>query len=109
MRRPAGIRPGRPPPTASRHPATRRRTPPHAAWPGGARIAFTSNRGGNYDVYVIGVDGGTPRQLTFYNDVGDVPPRGGVDNQVMDWSPDGKYVVFNAHTGPAAVTTPSAP
>ncbi len=72
---------------------------PHFS-PDGKSIAFTGEYGGTKQVYVISVDGGTPRQLTFYNDVGDIPPRGGVDNQVMGWTPDSKKVLFAAHRTP---------
>jgi tricorn protease len=65
--------------------------------PDGRFVAFTGQYTGSRQVYVIPVTGGTPKQLTFYNDVGELPPRGGVDNQVMGWTPDGKHVVFNAH------------
>src|SRR5260370_16708734 len=34
--------------------------------PDGNWIAFSSNREGNYDVYVIPATGGKPRQLTFH-------------------------------------------
>ncbi|HEY0789119.1 MAG TPA: PDZ domain-containing protein, partial [Thermoanaerobaculia bacterium] len=40
------------------------------------------------------------RQLTFYNDVGPLPPRGGVDNRVVDWTPDGKNILFLPHRLP---------
>src|ERR1051326_3233155 len=33
--------------------------------PDGQWIAFSSNREGNYDVYVVPATGGEPRQLTF--------------------------------------------
>ena len=69
--------------------------------PDGQSIAFTGQYDGRRQVYVIPVAGGTPRQLTFYNDVSSpMPPRGGVDNQVLDWSPDGSEVLFNAHRLP---------
>src|SRR6185369_16504335 len=68
--------------------------------PDGRWIAFTGQYAGTREVYVISVDGGEPRQLTFYNDVGQLPPRGGIDNQVLDWTPDGKQVLFNAHRLP---------
>ena len=64
------------------------------------RIAFTGQYTGTRQVYVIPVDGGAPRQLTFHNDVGAIPPRGGFDNQVLGWTPDGKQVLFNAHRTP---------
>ena len=63
-------------------------------------IAFTGQYTGTRQVYVIPVNGGTPRQLTFHNDIGNIPPRGGYDNQVMGWTPDGKQVLFNAHRTP---------
>jgi tricorn protease len=68
--------------------------------PDGKWIAFTGEYGGNHQVYVISVDGGTPRQLTFHNDIGEMPPRGGVDNQVLGWTPDGKRILFGAHRTP---------
>jgi tricorn protease len=64
------------------------------------RVAFTGQYTGTRQVYVIPVDGGSPRQLTFHNDVGNIPPRGGFDNQVLGWTPDGKEVLFNAHRTP---------
>ena len=33
----------------------------------GRRIAFASDRNGNYDVYVVGVGGGEPTRLTFHS------------------------------------------
>jgi len=63
-------------------------------------VAFTGQYTGARQVYVISVDGGTPRQLTFHNDIGVIPPRGGYGNQVMGWTPDGKQVLFNAHRTP---------
>jgi tricorn protease len=65
--------------------------------PDGKWIAFSGEYSGTRQVFVIGVDGGVPRQLTFYNDVGPLPPRGGVDYRVLDWTPDGKNVLFLAH------------
>src|SRR5690349_8139344 len=54
--------------------------------PDGQWIAFSSNREGNYDVYVIAATGGKPRQLTFHS---------AVDN-VVGWTPDGKRIVFSS-------------
>jgi tricorn protease len=69
--------------------------------PDGKTIAFTGEYSGTKQVFVMPADGSAaPRQLTFYNDVGTIPPRGGVDNRVLGWSPDGKYVVFNPHRQP---------
>ncbi len=68
--------------------------------PDGRWIAFMGEYNGTRQAYVISVDGGAPRQLTFYNDVGALPPRGGFDDEVIDWTPDGKGVVFVAHRMP---------
>src|SRR5690242_9942658 len=54
--------------------------------PDGSQIAFSSNRDGNYDVFVIPAAGGKPRQLTFHT----------ADDNVVGWSPDGKRVVFSS-------------
>ncbi len=68
--------------------------------PDGSRIAFSAEYTGNRQVYVMDVDGGNPRQLTWYNDVGPMPPRGGTDYRVLDWTPDGKHVVVRANRLP---------
>lgn len=68
--------------------------------PDGRWIAYTGQSTGSRQVFVISVEGGTPKQLTFRNDVGPIPPRGGYDNQVIDWTPDGKQVAFLAHRVP---------
>jgi tricorn protease len=68
--------------------------------PDGRWIAFVGEYSGNKQVHVISVDGGQPRQLTYYNDVGTIPPRGGVDNRVTDWTPDGRYILFLPHRLP---------
>ena len=68
--------------------------------PDGRWIAFTGDYSGSRQVFVVSADGGTPRQLTYYNDVGALPPRGGIDNRVLDWTPDGKQILFNPHRLP---------
>jgi tricorn protease len=68
--------------------------------PDGRWIAFTGDYSGSRQVFVISVDGGAPRQLTFYNDVGPLPPRGGIDNRILDWTPDGKNILFLPHRVP---------
>ncbi|MDT7808722.1 MAG: tricorn protease [Acidobacteriota bacterium] len=65
--------------------------------PDGRWIAFTGQYAGTRQVFVIPVEGGEPRQLTFYNEVGALPPRGGYDNRVLGWTPDGRNVVFRAN------------
>jgi tricorn protease len=65
--------------------------------PDGRWLAFSGEYDGTRQIFVIPVDGGQPRQLTFHNDVGPLPPRGGWDNRVLGWTPDGKHVLFRAN------------
>ncbi len=57
--------------------------------PDGNSIAFSSNRAGNYDVYVMPATGGNPRQLTFHSE----------DDMVAGWTPDGKKIIFVSDRG----------
>src|SRR5579884_1382799 len=57
--------------------------------PDGAWIAFSSNRAGNYDVYVMPAEGGKPRQLTFHS----------ADDVVAGWTPDSRNIVFYSTRG----------
>jgi tricorn protease len=61
--------------------------------PDGQWIAFNAEYTGTRQVYVMPAWGGAPRQLTFYNDVGPMPPRGGWDDWVQGWTPEGKILV----------------
>ncbi len=64
--------------------------------PDGSQIAFSAEYSGSRQVWVMSAEGGQPRQLTFYTDVGTLPPRGGTDAWVLGWSPDGKILArFN--------------
>src|SRR5579872_4762657 len=60
--------------------------------PDGNWIAFSSNREGNYDVYVIPAHGGKPKQLTFNS----------ADDNVVGWSTDSKKVLFSSLRGQGA-------
>lgn len=64
--------------------------------PDGRWIAFTGQYDGDEQVYVIPAEGGVPRQLTFYPARGPLKPRGGYDNQVMGWTPDGTSILFRS-------------
>ncbi len=48
--------------------------------PDGTQIAFTGGYDGNADLFVVGIDGGEPKRLTYT----------GSPEIMMDWTPDGK-------------------
>jgi dipeptidyl aminopeptidase/acylaminoacyl peptidase len=54
--------------------------------PDRTRIAFSSNRGGSYDLYLMDADGGNPRRLT--TDPG--------NEGEPAWTPDGTRIVYTA-------------
>ena len=68
--------------------------------PDGSQIAFSAEYNGTRQVYVIPSSGGEPRQLTWYSDVGAMPPRGGTDYRVLDWTPDGSNIVVRMNRLP---------
>ena len=52
--------------------------------PDGSMVAFTANYHGNSDVYLIDINGGIPKRLTFHGQL----------DRVLGWTPDGKSVLF---------------
>ena len=58
----------------------------HGWSPDGRTLAFCGQRGGNFDLYAIGVDGGAEKRLTTSPGYDDGP----------DYSPDGKWIYFNS-------------
>lgn len=68
--------------------------------PDGKQIAFSGMYSGNRQIYVMPSGGGVPEQLTFYPDVGVMPPRGGWDNIPIDWTPDGTKILFRSNRTP---------
>jgi len=71
--------------------------------PDGSRIAFSAEYNGTRQVFVMPATGGEPEQLTWYNDVGVMPPRGGFDYRVLDWTPDGTGILVRANRLPWGV------
>ena len=69
-------------------------------FPDGRLGAFSGEYSGSRQVYVMPVEGGVPRQLTWYNDVGVMPPRGGWDHVVLGWTPDSRSILFRANRTP---------
>jgi|GEM_PF-984403 len=52
--------------------------------PDGKHVAFASKRNGGYDLFIVPIDGGMPKQITFHSAFA-VPSA---------WSPDGKKLLF---------------
>jgi tricorn protease len=68
--------------------------------PDGKLIAFSGEYSGSRQIFVMPSTGGVPRQLTWYNSVGVMPPRGGWDHVVLDWTPDSKQILIRANRTP---------
>ncbi|QQE11219.1 PD40 domain-containing protein [Planctomycetota bacterium] len=60
--------------------------------PDGKLIAFSSNRGGNWDIYLMDSSGGPARQLTNTSDRDEIHPS---------FSPDGSQMVYCTYGGPS--------
>ncbi len=60
--------------------------------PDGKSIAFSSNRYGGYDVFIVPADGGAPRRLTFHSG----------NDDVVGWTRDGQNVIFRSTRGDGA-------
>lgn len=54
--------------------------------PDGNKIAFASDRYGNFDIYIVSAKGGSPQRLTFHS--GNETPS--------SFTPDGKEILFSA-------------
>jgi tricorn protease len=60
--------------------------------PDGRFLAFSSNRNGNNDVFIVAAAGGTPRRLTFHSG----------NDDVVGWTRDSANVIFRAARGDGA-------
>ncbi|HZR64888.1 MAG TPA: winged helix-turn-helix domain-containing protein [Terriglobales bacterium] len=61
-----------------------------ATWsPDGRFLAYSSDKGGKFDIWVQQVSGGDPVEIT----------RGPGENWQADWSPDGKYIAYRSEAG----------
>lgn len=65
-------------------------TPGFEQWhrwsPDGSRVAFETDRDGNFEIYLVDADGANLRRLTNH------PP--GSRSYTLSWSPDGKQIVY---------------
>ncbi|MBI5852857.1 MAG: PD40 domain-containing protein [Planctomycetes bacterium] len=68
--------------------------------PDGSLVAFSGEYSGSRQVWVVPSAGGAPKQLTWYPDVGRLPPRGGYDNLPYDWTADGRFVMVASNRTP---------
>jgi tricorn protease len=57
--------------------------------PDGRWIAFSSDRNGNLDVFIIASEGGAAKQLTTHS----------ADDTILGWSPDSRSVLFSSQRG----------
>jgi len=65
-----------------------------ATWsPDGRYIAYASDRGGKFDIWVQQISGGDPIQIT----------KGPGQNWMPDWSPDGKYIAYRSEEGDGGI------
>ncbi len=63
--------------------------------PDGKWLAFTGQYDGTFNVYVMSAEGGQPRQLTYYQGAAQpLNDRMGIHNEVLNWTPDSKRIVF---------------
>ncbi|MFA5849223.1 MAG: PDZ domain-containing protein [Bacteroidales bacterium] len=68
--------------------------------PDGKTIAFSGQYDGNTEIYIVSAEGGEPRRLTFTATLGrdDIGDRMGPNNIVMDWTPDGKNILYRTRS-----------
>ena len=65
-----------------------------ATWsPDGRYVAYSSDRGGKFDIWMQQVSGGDPIQIT----------KGPGHHWQPDWSPDGKYIAYRSEEGDGGI------
>jgi Tol biopolymer transport system component/DNA-binding winged helix-turn-helix (wHTH) protein len=65
-----------------------------AAWsPDGRYIAYASDRGGKFDIWMQQISGGDPIQIT----------KGPGHHWQPNWSPDGKYIAYRSEEGDGGI------
>ncbi|MDR0926525.1 MAG: PDZ domain-containing protein [Ignavibacteria bacterium] len=65
--------------------------------PDGKTIAFVAQYDGNPEIYTISATGGSPKRVTYAMDQSkDVADRQGPNNIIMQWTGDGKQILYRA-------------
>ena len=67
--------------------------------PDGQQIAFTSDRDGNFEIYVMNADGSGQTRRRTSNGASDDDPS---------WSPDGQQIAYQADDGAGATAASSS-
>ena len=62
--------------------------------PDGSQIAFIGDYDGNPEIYIMPGNGGEPVRLTYSMDIPGVPERMGPDKVIMQWTADGKNILY---------------
>jgi tricorn protease len=64
--------------------------------PDGKKIAFMGEYDGDQNVFVIDAVGGEPKRLTYHPAIRSTSERMGPESIVMDWTPDGKRILYRS-------------
>jgi tricorn protease len=64
--------------------------------PDGKTIAFTGEYSGSDQIFVVPAEGGMPVQRTFNMDVEGLPERMGPNKIILEWTKDGKDIVYRS-------------
>ncbi|MBC8372695.1 MAG: PD40 domain-containing protein [Phycisphaerae bacterium] len=62
------------------------------ASPDGKKVAFVSNRSGNYRIWVSNLDGSHAKEISLSSTEYDKAARAPIEQKVPAWSPDGKWI-----------------
>lgn len=64
--------------------------------PDGKTIAFIANYDGNPEIYTMPTIGGQPKRITYSMDMPGIADRQGPDKIIMQWTKDGKEIIYRA-------------
>lgn len=64
--------------------------------PDGSKIAFMGEYDGDQNVFVMDAAGGPPKRLTYHPAVRTTSERMGPESIVMEWTPNGKRILFRS-------------